>query len=125
MGNSTISNSNESLLQRVTTQWDPLKTIWDNQPSTTTPDEVTIPESTSQFENDPDILVTPLVQDMVNNPTTSFGFMLRFVNEQPYGSLLFCSARYYNPARRPKLIVSYHSGMVIIKLKSFHSFFWF
>ena len=107
VGNSTESNSNASVIQRITTSWDPLTTVWSNQPLTDTTDEAPVAESTSQYEDYPHIIVTALVQDMVNNPATSFGFMLRLDSEQPYCSLLFCSARYYNPARRPKLMVTF------------------
>jgi hypothetical protein len=48
-----------------------------------------------------------MVQDMVTNPATNFGFMLRLETEILYRSLLFASSDHSNSALWPELTVSY------------------
>lgn len=106
-GHQSLQGSNEALIQRVTSDWDELTITWNNQPATTTSNQVTLPESISSSQNYTDINVTNLVQDMVNNPTSSFGFLLRVVDESPYKKLTFASSDNANSNLRPKLVVNY------------------
>ncbi|MCP4124598.1 MAG: VWA domain-containing protein, partial [Bacteroidetes bacterium] len=56
---SSYSGSNESVIQRVTSSWDEYSVTWDNQPTTTTQNQVTVPQSTSPHQ-DYEIDVTDL-----------------------------------------------------------------
>ncbi len=62
-----------------------------------------------------------MVQDMLNNPGESFGFMLRLQNELKYSRMAFCSREFPDSARWPKLVVKY---VIANKLSTFyhHSF---
>lgn len=105
---STLGGSNEGLIQRVTSAWDEHTLNWFNQPTTTTANQITLPASTSPTQHYPDIDVTALIRDIRDNPSTSFGLMLRMQSEsQQYRGLSFCSSDHANPALRPKLVVTF------------------
>jgi hypothetical protein len=101
---------NQSFIQRVTSTWDEQTVTWNTQPTTTTVNQIAIPPSTSQwdwnFSNNSANLVA-MVQDMVTNPETNFGFMLRLETEVYYRSLMFASSDHSNPALWPELTVTY------------------
>jgi hypothetical protein len=99
--------SNKSWIQRVTTPWQENSVTWDHQPATTTTNSVSLPGSTSGSQNYANINVKMLVQDMVNDPAHSFGFMLKLQNETVYKKLVFASSDHQNAAIRPKLVIVY------------------
>jgi hypothetical protein len=99
--------SNKAWLQRVTSQWQENSVTWNTQPSSTTANRVSVPGSTSGTQNYPNINVKVLVQDMVNDPTHSFGFMLKLQSETVYKKLVFASSDHSNAALHPKLVVVY------------------
>ena len=53
------------------------------------------------------INVTQLVQDMVNNPSSSFGFMISMQDTTIYRRLIFASSDNTNPSKHPMLLVKY------------------
>lgn len=99
--------SNKAWLQRVTSSWQENTVTWNNQPTTTTTNRISVAGSTSGTQNNPNINIRLLVQDMVNDPTHSFGFMLKLQSETVYKKLVFASSDHANPALRPKLVVVY------------------
>ena len=102
---SHMSGSNAAWLQRITTPW--LETAgWNNQPSTTAVNEVVLLQDTNPHQ-DYVIPVTALVQDMINNPGASFGFMLRLQTELYYRILVFASSNHPNSALHPKIEICY------------------
>jgi hypothetical protein len=103
----THSGTNTALLQRVTSSWGELTVTWDTQPTTTTVNQVTLPSGSSSTQNYPDINVTAIVQQMVTNPSTNFGFMLRQQTETIYRKMIFASSDHPTAALRPKLVVTY------------------
>lgn len=102
---STLSGSNESLIQRVTTSWAENTVTWATQPSTSTTNQVSIgPASTiTDFLN---IDVKNMVQDMMTYG--NYGFMLRLSNESYYRRMIFASSDNTNSALHPELKVCYH-----------------
>ena len=105
-GHSHQSGSNASLLQRVTEPWNEFTTTWNNQPATTTQNEVLLPQDTFP-QQDYRADVTALITDMINNPASSYGFLLKLQTEEHYRSLLFCSGDYPDAAKHPKLEITY------------------
>jgi hypothetical protein len=99
--------NNSALLQRITQNWSESTVTWNNQPATTTQNQVVIPSSTSPTQDYPNINVTNLIRDMVNNPTTSFGMMLKLQYESHFRKLIFASGDYSVASKRPKLVVTY------------------
>ena len=104
---SASSASNAAWLERVTSPWTESLVVWDNQPSTTTVNRVALPPSTSPTDDYLSIDVTAMLQDMVNDPDSSYGFMLMLQTESHYRRLNFCSSDHPDPARRPLLEISY------------------
>lgn len=100
-----FDGSNECWLERVTDDWTEFNVKWNNQPKTTTYNRVSIPCSTSQTQDYLNINVTQLVQDIVNFPDSSFGFMLKLKNELYYRNMNFCSSDHPNASLHPKLQV--------------------
>ena len=109
--------SNQSLIQRVTSDWSEQTVTWSTQPTATTTGQITVPQSTTQwnwnFTNSSNELVV-MVQDMVTNPETNFGFMLKLETEAIYRCLLFASSDHNNPALWPQLTVTYRGTPIII-----------
>ena len=106
------SGSNSCYLERITSSWNESTVTWNNQPATTTVNRVTLPASTSSTQNYLDINVTNLVTDMVNNPTTSDGFMLKLATEAVFRSLIFASSDHSDSTRRPKLEITYQYNFI-------------
>src|ERR1041385_926589 len=102
---SSLSSSDESVLQRITTSWTENTVTWNNQPSSTTTDQVIVPQSVTGMDDYPNLDVTAMVQQMVS--TQNFGFLLRLTNETAYAQMFFASGD--NPAsgKRPSLTVTY------------------
>ncbi|MBL7930081.1 MAG: DNRLRE domain-containing protein [Bacteroidia bacterium] len=99
--------NNSALLQRITQNWNESTVTWNNQPATTTQNQVVIPSSTSSTQDYPNINVTNLIRDMVNNPAASFGMMLKLQYESHFRKLIFASGDYSVASKRPKLTVTY------------------
>lgn len=108
-GHSTLSGSNACWLRRVTSYWSEDAVTWNTQPTTTQNNQVILPASTYDTMDYPNIDVTHLIQDMLINPNSSFGFMLLLQTESPYRSLKFASSDHLNPNLWPKLEITYIS----------------
>ena len=116
-GNSCFPNSpyssycpNTSFIQRVTSNWNEKTVTWNTQPTSTTVNQITIPQTTSQWNwnfTDSSANLLAMVQDWVKNPATNFGFMMRLETENYYRSLIFASSNHSDTALHPELIVTY------------------
>ena len=103
------SGSNESVLQRITSPWTE-DVAWSTQPTTTTQNEVTLPQNTNPNQ-DYLLDVKNLVQDILANPSNSFGFLLKLKTETPYRLLAFASSDHPNPSLHPKLEICYSNSL--------------
>jgi hypothetical protein len=109
-GNGVDANfgpANAGFIQRITSTWlvtNPPYT-WTNQPSTTTVNQVTIPQSTSSFSNTI-ANVSDLVKDMLINGSN--GFFMKLQNEVTYNIRQFASSFNSDAGKHPKLIIYYH-----------------
>jgi hypothetical protein len=104
---SSLTSSNESVLQRVTSAWTEHTVTWNNQPTATTTDQVILPQSTSGTQDYPNINVTSMVQQMVSNPNMNFGFLLHLTNETAYAQMLFASGDNPHTSKHPTLQICY------------------
>ncbi|HYV90664.1 MAG TPA: DNRLRE domain-containing protein [Chitinophagales bacterium] len=102
----SLTNSNESVLQRITSAWTENAVTWNNQPSGTNQNEVVLPASVGN-QDYPGIDVTAVVQDMVNDPANSFGFLLKLTSENYYARMLFASGDNPDSNEHPILMVTY------------------
>lgn len=100
---STLSGPNTCLLHRVTTPWIEDEVTWNTHPEYTEENHIIIPSSDFPTQNYPEIDVTLLVEDMLANPRTSFGFLLRLETEEYYRMMNFCSSDHTNSKLRPRL----------------------
>ncbi len=110
--------SNASYIERITSGWTETAVTYNTQPATTASHRLLLPESQTYDENYTDFDVTGMVQDMLNNPGESFGFMLRLQNETKYTRMAFCSREHPDSARWPRLVIKY---MIADKMSSFYS----
>ena len=106
--NSTQDGSNRSVLTRITNYWDESTVTWNNQPTTTTQNQVFLPASTNSIQDYLNIDVTNLVQDMIMNPNSSYGFLLKLVTEQYYRKMIFASSDNADSTLHPKLDICYN-----------------
>ena len=99
------SGSNDAVLQRIISPWTE-DVAWNNQPTTTSQNEVTLAQDTNSNQ-DYVLDVTSLLQDIIADPSNSFGFLLKLNTETPYRLLAFASSDHPNSALHPKLEISY------------------
>ena len=108
---STLSGSNECWIARITSEWDEQKVTWNTQPNVTTKNRVLLPASERSMQDYENINVTQLVQDMINEPEGSFGFMLYMKKKQHYRSMFFAASDHENKERHPKLVITYEGNL--------------
>ena len=101
------SGENAAFLRRITSDWGESTVSWNDQPDATSLHQVRLPTASAEFLDYLKINVTELVQDMVFDPSTSFGFMLVLQDESIYHRISFCASEYPDPAKHPKLVIHY------------------
>jgi alpha-tubulin suppressor-like RCC1 family protein len=114
----SVYKSNASYIERITTGWTESAVTYNTQPATSTSHRLLLQESRAYDQNYTDFDVTGMVQDMLNNPGESYGFMLRLENETKYSRMAFCSREFPDTARWPRLVVKY---TISDKLSTFYS----
>lgn len=98
-----FGSNNSLFIQRVTSAWDRNST-WQNQPSADALDRISIPHTDANREDLINVDVTEMVKKMTS---TNYGFMIRLQNEVAYTSRIFCSSKYADAAKHPKLVIMY------------------
>lgn len=107
---SPYTSSNESVLRRITAPWDANTVTFYSQPAFSTTDQLLIPPSTAQWNDDwtsNSTTLVNMVQDWVSNPTTNYGLVFMLVNENYYRSRNFSSCNAADSTLWPELIVTY------------------
>jgi hypothetical protein len=105
-GNSQLSGHNAIFLEKVTQPWAENTVTWNNQPTTTPIGRIWVGPSSSTTENRT-INITSLIQDMINNPASNHGFMMRLENEIYYRSRTYASEDHSNSSLHPKLVLTF------------------
>ena len=118
----SLTGPNICLLQRVITTWKEDSVTWNNQPSTTTENQVLIPQSEDPYQDYPDIDATEIVKDMINNPSESHGFLFRLEEETPHRRMIFASSDHINDSLHPKLTINFVTDNVFIPDTNFRNF---
>lgn len=98
------SGANDLYIRRITSPWTETGITWNNQPTTTSLNEVLVPPF-STSNQDYTINVTSLVADMLTN--NNYGFMMSLQNETPYRLALFASSDHSDPTLHPELEITY------------------
>lgn len=96
--------NNTMLIQRVTSGWD-MTTTWQTQPSTETTAQVVIPQTDQPFLDLINVDVTDAIKRMTQ--LGNYGFMIKLQNEVAYNSRIFCSTKYPDASKHPKLVLQY------------------
>ncbi|MBN2213089.1 MAG: DNRLRE domain-containing protein [Bacteroidales bacterium] len=99
------------LIQRVISEWNENNVNWNNQPKTTSNNQVIIPKNEDRYANYENIDVTNLIQDIIgNNINERYGIMIRHKNEQPCNVVFFASSNHPNKQLHPKLRIYYRKS---------------
>lgn len=101
------SGNNAFTIFKVSVPWDENTITWANQPTFTNIDSISIVKSSSPQQSYTDIDVTPVIQDMINNPSNNHGFMIKLNKEFPYRLLILASSNHSEASKRPKLVVEF------------------
>ncbi len=104
---STLGGANNGLLQVVTDPWSGNTITWTNKPGTTAAGEVPLAASLTPQDDYLNMDVTQITAQMVNNPSTNHGFMLRLETETNYRSLNFASISCTDTTKKPRLVICY------------------
>lgn len=116
---SQLSGNNDFLLQRVTSSWDENLVTWNTAPSTSNNNETFFSGTPVQGQNYTNMNVLDLVQDMVDNPSGSHGFMMRLQNENYYRCMNFYSSDALDSTKRPRLTIIYDEQEDSIECQTF------
>jgi hypothetical protein len=103
---------NASYLRRVVSTWNEYTATWNNQPITTTENQVVLPKSNHATEDYLNIDVTALVIDMIEKPTESHGLMLGLIQEEEYANLSFHSNDGPDSSKHPVLQIVFQINVV-------------
>jgi hypothetical protein len=103
--NANSGPDNSMFINRITSTWSSATTNWNNQPSVASVDQISIPHTSQSFLDLVDVDVKNMVAAMVS--TNNYGFMIRLQNEVIYNSRIFCSSKYSDATKHPKLVITY------------------
>ena len=106
------------MIQRVTSPWTEGEVTWETAPSVSTANQVELASSSAPDQDYLDIDVTNLIQDVVDNPNNSFGFMLSLQEESFYRRMNFASSDHENSALHPKIEIIYNEVTPISTIPS-------
>jgi len=101
--------TNSCDLLTVTSPWTASTLDWNNQPSVTTVNAISLPQSTSNFQDYTGLNVTTMVQLWINTPQINYGWLLQMQNTNYYNSMIFCSSNFFDSLKRPSLVICYNS----------------
>lgn len=103
--NANFGTDNTMLIQRVTSNWNK-SANWNLLPTATAIDQIVIPHTPLSRLDLVDIDVSKLVTEMVK-ANSNYGFLFKLQNEVIYNSRVFCSSKYADVSKHPKLVVEY------------------
>lgn len=108
-GQDNVANygtDNTLYIQRVSDSWDPQNITWLNQPTATTNEQIVVPHTDEDFLDLIDLDVKNLVSGMIGANANN-GFLIKLKSEVSYTWRIFCSSKYSDEAKHPKLEVVY------------------
>jgi hypothetical protein len=104
---SSLSGTNASILLRIIDDWSESTVTWNNQPSTTNKNIVFLQEPNESIQHYLNINVTSLIRDATSDTITTFGLMIRLVEEEYYRRMVFASSDNENSELHPFLTIYY------------------
>jgi hypothetical protein len=115
------TGNNASYLERVTSNWSENIVTYNTQPTATYKHRVKLKESISADQDYLGVNVTKLVQDMVNDPSNSYGFRIRLRSEEPYRAMSFVSTDGAETSKFPVLTITYGAEKLTSAESKLHS----
>lgn len=109
---SELSGSNESWLERITTPWNEQTVTYNTRPLSTDLNRISVYSSDSA-NHDFEINVTPLVNDILQNPAQGYGFYWKLQNENYYRKLGFCSSDNDDASKHPEITITFEAAGVM------------
>ena len=113
-------HSNTVIVQQVTSPWNESTVTWNTQPTTTTTNQFTIPQSNAEYNwnctiSNSDLVA--MVQNMVSG--NNYGFMLKLETEVHYRNMVFSSSDCSDSTLWPELEITYrycnpHFSMLMV-----------
>ncbi|MDR3717065.1 MAG: DNRLRE domain-containing protein [Puia sp.] len=104
--NPNYGSTNAFYISRINSSWDPGNMTWSTLPAADPENQILIPQTNVTTVLDiVDLDVTALVNKMMT--TGNYGFMMQLQNEQYYNARIYCSSRYSDATKHPKLVVVY------------------
>jgi hypothetical protein len=104
-GNPNYGTNNALLIQRVGAAWQYNTVTWLNQPEGVVDGQIEIPHTDEPTLDLIDIDVTNLVAEMKVQGNN--GFLIKLKTEEAYNFRIFCSSKYADATKHPKLEVVY------------------
>ena len=102
---------NAALLQRITEPWSETTLSWGDQPATTSENQVALPASMISNQSYENINVTQLIRDMLNNPSSGYGIMMRLATEENFRAIKFATSDHPDATKWPRLEICYTLGV--------------
>jgi hypothetical protein len=100
--------ANDCFVERVTSAWTETGVTWNNQPTTSTANQLTLIGTNNTLQDYLNINLTTIVQDIFSS-SNNYGIMLRLQAENASNLLSFCSKDHPDSAKHPKLRIDYIS----------------
>ncbi len=115
-----FGSGNAMFVRQVTSDWTTATIGWNNQPATTTTNQISVPH-TAQSMLDLDLDVTNMVSSMVAS-NANYGFSLRLQNEVIYNLRTFVgSHNTTHTTKYPKLVIKYKTSDCQSEFVSFYN----
>jgi gliding motility-associated-like protein len=98
---------NQFVIQSVTSAWDEHLITFNNQPTTTSNNQILVPKTNYEFQNFR-IRIDDLTRDLIRGE--NYGFYLKIENEQTYRSVVLATSDHIDKSRHPKLVIFYNEA---------------
>ncbi len=113
---SALSGPNDAWIRRIITPWDEATVTWSTAPTAVPAGQIPLAGTTDPLWDYLDIDVTAMVQDKVNDPANNHGFLIQLQDETYYRMLNFATSEHADPARRPRLEVTFVENETCVTL---------
>jgi len=108
-GQAAMYGTNECILRRITSPWNDNTVTWNNQPTTTTQNEVLLAQSSSSTQDYLNIDISNMVGDIYNDLSQNYGFMIMLTDETYYRNMIFASSDIADTSKHPRLNICFQS----------------
>ena len=107
LNNAPHDGMTNMLIQRVTSPWKEDSITWNNQPSTDTTNQVSVPGHFAPRQDWLEIDITDLFHDIIDTANTNYGLRISLADESPSKIVILGSSDNPRKVARPKLTLEY------------------